>query len=124
MGNIRNIFNLSPDSNKLNKNDGLKKVHSGKYQDKTASAEKKEVSKDKAQISSAARGLLTLKTEAANYLSEIENTQTITDKDIERLKDKIESKYFLDADVIDTIVDKLIAMPNYLSKSSKSSVDE
>jgi len=116
MGSIKDIVHLSPDVNRLNKNQETKKVKSDKVETRSSSAESKEVSTDKAQISSAARELLNLKMEAADYLDKVRNAETISDEEVEQIKSKMANKYFADPEVIDAIVDKLLSLPNYLNK--------
>lgn len=120
MGSIKDIISLSPDVNRLAKNQDVKKVKTDKQDDKVKSASDKETQQDKLQISDAARELLSLRMEAADYMDEVKSAQTLSDQEVEKIKDKIENKYFTEPEVIDTIVDKLLALPNYINKTSGS----
>jgi anti-sigma28 factor (negative regulator of flagellin synthesis) len=117
MGTIKDIIHLSPDINRLNKNQEPKKIKQDKVDAKEQSSESKEPSRDKAQISSAARELLNLKMEAADYLDKVKNAETISEGEVEQIKSKIANKYFTDPEVIDAIVDKLLSMSNFLNKT-------
>jgi len=113
MGPIRQLFSQSPD---------LKKTESSKKLDKINDKEKSvsgagtvdKGSKDQVQISVEGRNLLSIKTEASGYLKDVQESEILTHQDIDAIKEKIASKYYFDAEVIDELVDKLVSLPEYM----------
>jgi len=115
MAGIHDILGIPPEARRVNKNDDVKqhRIAKNAQSAKTSTDGSKHV-RDQAQISSEARQLLTLKQEARQYLDEVKSASTLSEHDIQQIKQKMESKYFLDSDVIDKIVEKLINLPNFL----------
>ncbi len=114
MSVIKNIFGASPDINKVDKNNDTKKVRSGVK----STGNMKEGAQivgtgDKADISSAGREIYNLKLEAAKYVDQAKSAETISVQEVEAIKEKIASNYYFDSEVIDKIVDKLMALPNF-----------
>ena len=68
---------------------------------------------DKALISSAAQRLLNIKSEAVQFTDEVKDAKTISDAEIDAIKERIASDFYFDPEVIDKIVDKLVALPNF-----------
>lgn len=114
MGSINNILGMPPELNKTGNTKEARKAGSGEGKDANVkSVAKDSGSADKAEISSVGRELLTLKMQAASYTEEVKQSSTITDVEIEAIKERIASNYYFDPEVIDKVVDKLIALPNY-----------
>ena len=114
MGSINSIFGMPPELNKTGNSKEARKAGSGEAKDiNTSSVTKNTGSPDKAEISSVGRELLTLKMQAVNYTEEIKQAGTITEGEIEAIKERIASNFYFDPEVIDKVVDKLIALPNY-----------
>jgi len=114
MGSINDVSNVGPSASRLGKNEGANKLKSEKGSDHVKKSGHKDTAKDVAQISSAGRELLALKLEAAKYVDEVKRSENFSEFEIEQIKEKIQNKYFLDSEVIDKIVDELVALPNYL----------
>ncbi len=120
MGTIKNIFGMSPDINKTNRNNTEKKVNTNNKEQETGSTTKTGNSHKPAvtaDISPVGRELLTLKSEAASYIEEVRSAKTITTTEIQEIKEKIASQYYFEPEVIDQIVDKLMAMPSFVRRS-------
>lgn len=115
MSGIHDILGIPPEARRVNKNDDIKQQRIAKnaHSAKTSKDGHTAVN-DQAQISPEARELLALRQEVKQYLDEIKATDTLSEQDIKQIKQKIESKYFLDDKVIDKIVDKLAKLPNFL----------
>ena len=115
MAGIHDILGIPPEARRVNKNDDIKqqRISKNAKSSKTSEDGHKNV-QDQAQISSEARELLALKQEVKHYLDEVKSVDTLSENDIQQIKQKIENKYFLDDDVIDKIVDKLAKLPNFL----------
>lgn len=115
MGAINNILGMPPG---LNKNDKSKQTgeigNNSSKKGKTRKTEGSVVSGfDKAVISNEAQKLLTQKKEAAQHTQKVQDAQTISKAEIESIKEKIASDYYFEPEVIDKVVDKLIALPNF-----------
>lgn len=114
MGSINSIFGLPTELNKAGNSKEARKAGSGSGKDqKVSKVEQKAASADKAEISSVGRELLTLKMQASAYTEEVKQARTISESEIEAIKERIASDYYFDPEVIDKVVDKLIALPNY-----------
>jgi len=116
MAGISEIVNVSPEQNRVNKQDDVKKVRSGNSQRKTNKTASAAAQNDQAQISPAAKQLLSLRTEAKKYVEQVKSAHTLSELEINDLKQKIQAKYYLSADVVDSIVEKLINLPNYFDQ--------
>ena len=113
MGSINNILGMPPELSKSGNSRAVRKTNSGDVkEEKTAGINKQSVA-DKAEISSVGRELFTLKMQAAEYTEEVKKADTISQDEIDAIKEKIASNYYFDPEVIDKVVDKLIALPNY-----------
>jgi len=116
MGAINNIFGMPPGMNKADKskqaggagNDSASKVKARKAGETADTS-----GYDKAQISSAAQKLLTIKSEAVQFTAEVKDAKTISHAEIDAIKEKIASDFYFDPEVIDKIVDKLVVLPNF-----------
>lgn len=114
MGSINNVLGMPPELNKSGNSRTVRKTGSRDGKDaKAAGIKKTSASADKAEISSVGRELLTLKMQAASYKEEVKQADTISQGEIDAIKEKIASNYYFDPEVIDKVVDKLIALPNY-----------
>jgi hypothetical protein len=114
MASINNILGIPPESNKAGNAKESRKAGSGAGKEAKVSESKvSSTSSDKAEISSVGRELLTLKMQAANYSQEVKQAKTISENEIEAIKERIASNYYFDPEVIDKVVDKLVALPNY-----------
>ena len=113
MGPIRQLFATSPDLKKTDSNKKLSKSHENNDAKENAPANNN--SKDQVQISEKGRELLTLKLEAQNYLKDIKESEIVSQKQIDDIKEKIASKYYFDEEVISDLVDRLLNMPNYMN---------
>ena len=110
MSSIKNVSNIPSEINKLNKNKSVKESKQNADGKKTGNVGK-DVSRDQAQISSAGRELLALRQEAEKYLNDIKQAETLSAEEVDQIKDRLESKYYLKPEVIDSIVDKLTQLP-------------
>ena len=114
MASINNVLGIPPELNKSSSSKEARKAGSGIGKEAKASEMRQtSTSSDKAEISSVGRELLTLKMQAANYSSEVKQAQTISQTEIEAIKERIASNYYFDPEVIDKVVDKLVELPNY-----------
>lgn len=115
MGAINNILGMPPGVNKNDKNKQTAGVgNDSANKGKARKAEESSVSGfDKAVISNEAQKLLIQKTEAAQHASKVRESQTISREEIESIKEKIASDYYFEPEVIDKVVDKLVALPNF-----------
>ncbi len=114
MGPIKNIFGLSQEIQKADKGKEPKRVKSDDRRHPAAGKSGSvKGSKDKAEISSVGRELLTLQMEAEKYIDHVHHVETLSSREIESIKEKIAANYYFDPEVIDKVVDKLIAMPNF-----------
>jgi len=120
MASIEDIVKISPELNKLNKSDNLKRLS----QKNSANSEKTEsvtVNRhDSAQISSAAIERLNSQTEAIQFSEVVKKAETLDPQELEKIRERIESRYYLDTKVIDKIVDKLAELPNYLQANKEN----
>jgi len=115
MDSIKNLYNISPESNRINKNNQVNRLREeeakasekGKNQAKTSSA-------DLAEISSAGREMLNLRVEANKFIEDVRNAEILDAENFASIKQKIENKYYLSEEVVDQIVNKLLDLPNYL----------
>ena len=115
MSAIKNIINASPEMNKADKNKEVKQARQKKSQE-IAKTKGKPVSIDKAEISSAGRELLTLKAEAAAYLSKIQSAETLSAEEIEALRQKIAEGSYLSEELIDQMIDRILDLPGFGAK--------
>jgi len=114
MGSIKSIFGLPQDINKNEKAKDLKRVNSKPSEIKKPQSQKSGAStSDVAQISSAGKELLSIKLQARQYVDQVKNADTLSVDEIEAIKEKIASNFYFDPEVIDEIVDKIIALPNF-----------
>ena len=120
MSGINELLNISASGQKINRNEDLKKVSEHKSEQKSEKTSSQSKRADQAQISTAARGMLSMRMDAKKYIDEVEQSQTLSENEVNQLKQKIENKYFISEDVVDKIVDKLVNLPNFLIQSSKS----
>jgi len=111
---IKNIFGASPESNKIVKNNETKKSKSVE-ETSTEDAKSNPVngSGDKAEISSFGRELFKLRAEAAEYIEEIKTSRTISEEEIEEIKEKILEGHYFDPEVIDKVIDRLLNLPHF-----------
>jgi len=114
MGPIRSLFS-PPDPKKTESNHKAEKS-AGASPNKNASGSKVGGSKDQVNISDAGRELLSLKSEAAKYLKDVKDSEVLTVEEVDSIKEKIASKYYFDTEVINTIVDKMINLPNFFNR--------
>ena len=116
MGAINNIFGLPPGMNKTDKSKnvgGAGNESANKAKARKAGDVSDASGYDKAQISSAAQKLLTIKSEAVQFTAEVKEAKTISNAEIDAIKEKIASDFYFDPEVIDKIVDKLVVLPNF-----------
>jgi len=113
MGSINNVLGMPPELNKAGNNREARKAGSGNGKDVKTGSVKAKASADKAEISSVGRELLSLKMQAAEYTTDVKKAETITPVEIDAIKERIASNYYFDPEVIDKVVDKLIALPNF-----------
>ncbi len=115
MDSIKNLYNISPESSRVNKNNQVNKLR--EEESKTSEKGKtspKNPSVDSAEISSAGREMLNLRVEANKFMQDVRNSETLDTESLEAIKLKIENKYYLSEEVVDQIVNKLLDLPNYL----------
>ena len=115
MAGIIDIFKIASSANQANRSEEIQKAN-----EKTVNSQPEKTSPaaaegtDKAQISDAARELLSLKLESPKYVDDIKNSATISETEVDQLKNKVENNFYKDPEVIDKIVDKLLDLPNFL----------
>jgi hypothetical protein len=120
MSGINEYLQISAGNQKIKRNEDVKKAPEQKTNPKADKTSAQSKRADQAQISDAARGMLTLRIDAKKYIEDVEKSKSISDNDVKQLKQKIENMYYINDDVIDKIVDKLVSMPNFLIEKSKS----
>ena len=54
-----------------------------------------------------------IKSEAVQFTDEVKDAKTISEAEIDAIKERIASDFYFDPEVIDKIVDKLVALPNF-----------
>ena len=117
MTGIKNVISAAPDLNKVNKQNDVKKAdNTQKGMKPGAAASSSSVQNDQVNISSAAQELLTKKTEASKFVEDVKSAKTLEEKEIQELKQKIRDKGYLSEEIINSIADKLINLPNYFNK--------
>lgn len=113
MSGITDFLKVSAASVKVRKNEDIKKpadTHAESKADKIISHNSR---MDQAEISQEARGLLNLRMDAQKYIKTVDQSETLSENEINQLKQQIESKYFVNDAVIDQIVDKILDLPNF-----------
>ncbi len=113
MSGINELYSLTSVSAQVNHSDQIK-IDENKDRKVNPPNQNEIQSQDKVQISDAARDLLKMKLEATQYVSDIEETKTISEARVNELKQKIEEKKYLTNNVMDQTVDKLTTLPNFL----------
>lgn len=111
---IKNINGSSPEQNRIEKNNEIKK---------TRPSEKKNVHDngsfrpdqvgDRADISPSARELFALRAEAAEYLDELRDSETVSKEQLEEIAEKILTGYYFKDEVLEVIVDKIMKLPYF-----------
>ncbi len=112
MGSIKDVMGVPPEIQKISKTDNAKSTRSGKETDKKEPA--RAAARDTAEISSAARELLSLKTESAKYLNKITGEDGLGEEELESIKSKIAARQFTSQESIDQIADKLLGLPFFV----------
>ncbi len=115
MGPIRQLFSTSPDLKKTESSKKLTQRSETEEGGKTTGTANNG-SKDQVQISSKGRELLSLKVEAEQYLQEVKQSETISPQEVDAIKERIAARYYFDEEVISDLVDKLVSLPDYMSK--------
>ena len=125
MGPIKDISGLSQNLKKLDKQNETRKVDLKKDKSKVDKNDTQvSTNNDKAEISEAGRTLLNAKTESINYIKQVENTRTLSEGELDEIKEKVNSGYYFDQKVVEKIAEKLIELPNYLNKVDDSPREE
>ncbi len=120
MAGINEYLSIQASNTKINRNDELKKPMPKKNDPSSGKLIKITDRQDQARISDTARNLLSLRMDAKKYLDDVKQGETLSENEIEQLKQKIENKYFVSDTVIDKIVDKLVDLPNFLNSPFKT----
>ena len=120
MSGINELLNISASGQKINRNEDTKRVSEHKSEQKSEKTSSQAKRTDQAQISTAARGMLSMRMDAQKYIDDVEKSQNLSENDVKQLKQKIENKYYISEEVVDKIVDKLVSLPNFLVESPKS----
>lgn len=102
MSLINDILGLSG-ANRANNSDGVRKGNNAKN-----IKEDKKHQVVKTEISSEARHLLELRSEANQYVDKVKQAETITPEEIDQIKERISSQYYFDSYVVDQIVERMI----------------
>lgn len=124
MGPIKDISGLSQNLKKLDKQSDARKIDSKKDTGKVAKGNLVTSENDTAEISDAGRTLLNAKSEAVNYLNQVENTRLINDAELEEIREKVNSGYYFDQKVIDKIAERLLELPNFLKGSPSKNIND
>lgn len=119
MDPIKDISALAQNLKKLEKQNEPRKVDANKGKGKTEQSNTVKHGQDKAEISEAARNLLSAKTEAEKYLKLIENTKIIDDDEMQEIREKVLTNYYSDKTVIEKITEKLLNLPNYVMNTDE-----
>ena len=115
MGPIKEIPGFSPEVKKFEKNSESKKVDDRKDAGKPEKPDANSaISADRAEISSLGRDMLSVKTEAEKYLQLIRESRIADQEELDEIREKINSDYYLDPEVIEKIIDELMALPNFV----------
>jgi len=115
MAGIQDFLSVRASGSKINRSEEFKKTtvkKNDQVSNKTANTQER---KDQARISDTARNMLNLRIDAKKYLDNIKQNKTLSESEIDKLKQKIDDNYFIDEEVVDKIVDKLIDLPNFLN---------
>ena len=113
---IKSIFGASSDSNKIDKNNESRKIKpSDKPTPAAASSKSSYVrsSDDKAEISSSGRELLAMKNESAQYTNDVKEAESLSNTEINVIKEKVADNFYFKSEVIDKVVEKILALPNF-----------
>ncbi|MEJ2053115.1 MAG: hypothetical protein P8X42_04260 [Calditrichaceae bacterium] len=111
---IGSIFGVSSDTNKIDKNNGSKRVKpTAKREDNSWNLGSVWNSGDKADIYSDGRELLTMKTDFVNYLDEVKKADSLSDDEINEIREKIANNYYFKPEVIDKVVDMILELPGF-----------
>ena len=115
MSGIDKLLGLTSDIQKTDKSHEVKKarVKSDKPTKESDNKDKQAI-QDKADISDVGRTLLSLQVEAMRYINEVKRSETLSDSEIKEIRARLESNYYLENDVIEEIVNKLMTLPNFL----------
>ncbi len=115
MGPIRSLFS-PPDPKKTESNHKTEKAKPSVHNKGGTASKVGKSSRDQVNISSEGRELLSLKSEAAKYLKDVQDSEVLSVEEVDAIKEKIASKYYFDPEVINTIVDKMINLPNFFNR--------
>ncbi len=114
MGSINNIPGMPPKPNKAGSTKEASKASSVSGETlKKSTGRQISASGDKTEISSLGRELYSLKMQETTNTEKVKQSSTISRSEIDKIKERIASNYYFDPEVIDKVVDKLIALPNY-----------
>ncbi len=102
MSLINDILGLSG-AQRNNATDGAKKNDNVRF-----TKDDKSPKVVKTEISSAARHLFELKSEAKQYLDTVKSATTLSTEEIDQIKERLTSQYYFDSQVIDQIVEKML----------------
>lgn len=82
-------------------------------------AEGKAPLKDKLEISSVGRELLSLRSMAASaeHIESVKQAQTLKEEDVALIKERIEANFYNDPNVIEKILDELLELPYFAEGS-------
>jgi len=111
---IKNINGSSPEQNRIEKNTEVKKTRTSEKKSANDSAPlRPDQFGDRADISLSARELFALRSEAAQYLEEVRNSESVSKEQLEEIAEKILTGYYYKEEVLDAIVDKLMKLPYF-----------
>jgi hypothetical protein len=104
MAHIRDISGVPPEMRKTE----VKRTDSRK-------SERPASVKDKLEISPAAREMLGMTTEAAKieHLDHVRKAETLKQERMELIRERIESNFYNDPDIIEKILDELMELPPF-----------
>jgi len=108
MGHISDILGVPPEVNKP----GLRKAAAERTSRKSETGSNE---KDKLEISSLGRELLSMKAEASKsaYMEHVRSAETLDEKRLELIRERIKANFYNDPHVIEKILAELMELPYF-----------
>lgn len=122
MGPIKERPGISQNLKKLDKQSDTHKIDSNKGSDVSKSILSTSKS-EKAEISDAECTLLNAKTESVRFIDQIENTRTLSESELQDIRDKVNSGYYFDQKVVEKIAELLLGLPYFLDSSDNCHIN-
>ena len=114
MGPIKDISGLPREYKKVEKEDDLKRIDALKKSGKKQSADKSGTKiSDTVEISATGKNLLQQKKEISRYLEELDDLETISQKEIHNIRKKITKGFYSKPEVLEEIVKSILTLPAF-----------